>query len=262
LIEKRFTILPSAAVAYDAASACFKTGKLAETSEWWKRATQLGKDSEAAWAQVAERQAKLLDNANAIKSYQTARSKSSYDGAYASELASLYSTLGRTKEAATEILILHSDERELAATYGRLSALMTSDSAAEVVLEIILGNSNTPDIALITQWYYRHTSQWDKALRITEEIDATSNPRGTEMLRFADAARSEGAYAVAIEAYGRLIGPDADKRISLSAAYGYALTLDHQLRGQKQRYHLHVPRPSAECGRHVSRCHSYRPSVE
>ena len=230
LIEKRFQVTSSQAVAFDAAVACFKTGKIAEADGWWKKAVQIGRESEGAWAEAARRQASLLDNQRAVESYLVARSKSSFDAAYSLQLAALYSTMGNVKAAAAEILLLHSEDRELAATYGRLSALMTSDSNANIVLEVIQAKTSVPDIDYITQWYYRHTGQWAKALSITEEIDKRSNPRGTELLRFADAARSEGAFDVAIDAYGRLMGPNADKRVSLSAAYGYALTLDLQLR--------------------------------
>ncbi|MBI2793459.1 MAG: tetratricopeptide repeat protein [Ignavibacteria bacterium] len=230
LIEKRFKAVPSRTTALLASAACLKIGKVEAAEQWWSKVRDLGNDGSAAWAAIARQQSEFFLNDRAIASYLTARSKSDDDLDFALELSLLYSTTGQVAKAAEEILKAHQQQGELALTYGRLSALMTSDTASTAVGSVIMSATNIAEINFIKQWYYRHTGQWEQALIITKELDAESGQRGSEMLMFADAARAEGAYDVAIQAYGLLIDSGGDRHVSLSAAYGIAQTLDQKVR--------------------------------
>lgn len=230
LIEKRFKAVPSRTTALLASATCLKIGKVEVAEQWWSKVIELGNDGSAAWAAVARQQSEFFLNERAIASYLKARSKADDEYDFALELSLLYSTTGQVSKAAEEILRAHQQQSELALTYGRLSALMTSDSASSAVGSVIMSATNIPEISFIKQWYYRHTGQWEQALTITKELDAASGQRGSEMLMFADAARAEGAYDVAIEAYGLLIDSGSDRHVSLSAAYGIAQTLDQKVR--------------------------------
>lgn len=230
LIEKRFQAVPSRSTALLASATCLKLGKVELAEQWWAKIIEMSNDGAVAWAAVARQQSEFLLNARAIESYLTARDKSDDESAFAPELSLLYSTTGQIAKAAHEILKAHRQQRELALTYGRLSALMTSDTASEAVGSVIMSSNDIPEIEFIKQWYYRHTGQWEQALIVTKQLDAESERRGSEMLMFADAARAEGAFDVAIKAYGSLIESGGDRMVSLSAAYGIAQTLDQKVR--------------------------------
>ena len=120
-------------------------------------------------------------------------------------------------EAAAEILRELQSTGNISWTEGRLSALMTSDSASAVVKDA-LWSSSAERIDLMKLWYMEHVGNWEGALEFVKKIDEEENRRGNEILRFATKARREGAYPAALRPYEYLMqGPQTS---ALAAAYG------------------------------------------
>ena len=203
-----------------------KTGKNADV--YWKRAIELGRRSESAFASVGRAQASLLLNTEAISSFEQARSASQDKFTYADQLSRLYTTTGNYHAAVNEILTLFAITGDEYSTEGRLAAIMTTDSGA-VITGKILDSASTlnPDILRIQWWYLTQQKRWDEAFEIAAKVDDLENQNGRIILLFADAARKAQAYDIAIKAYGTLV--NKDQTIAVAASYGYTQTLDQRV---------------------------------
>ena len=116
-------------------------------------------------------------------------------------------------------------------TTGRLSALMSMDSTGKRVGSVLLSASDVPGLLRLQAWYYRTVGDWPTALRITRQIDEDENQRGNEILRFADAARRDGAYDIALDAYNVVL-KTGSKQVALVASFGVVRTLDQRISSQ------------------------------
>ena len=229
IVEKAYEEKPTASLAMLAATLCVRTGDLNKADGWWKGAIELSGNSEALNAEIGRDQRQLLLIDRAITSFLEARSLSGEPLTYARELAELYATKGQTAEAVQEVLNVHEYSGNTAATEGQLAALMTSDSAARIVGSALNGRDLKAGNRL-RLWYCQHVGDWKKALELAIAIDNEERLQGNEVLRFATAARREGAYDVALAAYERLF--TSSDQTALAAAYGYARTLDLQFAEQ------------------------------
>ena len=228
IVEERFESQPNSPLSLLLATISVRTGDMASADVWWKKAVELSDAKAKTYAQIGKAQSQLQLQSRAIKSYLNARSETGFEADFSSELGRLYTITGDVRKAAEEILLFHGLENNRRQTVGKLSALMTSDSAEQVVGQVLNGmSSDFPDRARIFVWYYQHIGDWDRALESTIEIDEEYGMQGNEILRFAAAARRAGNYDAALKAYGGLL--DGPRRVALSAAYGYARTLEQRL---------------------------------
>lgn len=231
LVTDRYESQPSSSLALVAASLEAQLGRLPEADGWWDTAVEISKDDSRVLAEVGRTQSLLMLTERAISSYQRARSATGMKHSFALQLSKLYSTSGQTKLAAEEILNHQAAANSQQETLGKLSALMTSDTATAIVGEVLVESpSDIPDRARILVWYYQQIGDWQRSFVETRAIDAQENMQGNELLRFAAIARRAGEFDVALLAYADLI--DGLPQVALAAAYGYTRTLEQRLLGQ------------------------------
>jgi tetratricopeptide (TPR) repeat protein len=226
IVDSRLQLAPSVDLALLAAGTAAKAGKPAD--KYWALAREIGGASAATLATIGQAQAAVLLNDLALASFLEARTLSADPLAFAEPLRRLYSARGRYSEATAEVLKMYQSDGDLEAAQGRLSALMATPEGAEAVGKGLssLDGSNPEGLRLYI-WHAKHTGQWQEALRLVRKLDEMENEDGQLILMFADAALRQEAYPTALEAYGSLV--DGPRKVALSAAYGFANTLDRQL---------------------------------
>lgn len=199
-----------------------------EADAHWKRAIELGRSSESAFASVGRAQASLMLTTEAISTFEQARIASQDKFAYADPLSRLYTVVGNYRAAVNEILTMFTMTGDEYSTEGRLAAIMTTESGAEITGKILDSASiSNPDLLRIQWWYLTQQKRWDQAFDVATKVDDLENQNGRIVLSFADAARKAQAYDIAIKAYGSLV--NKDQTIAVAASYGYTQTLDQRV---------------------------------
>ncbi|RPI67303.1 MAG: hypothetical protein EHM43_08840 [Ignavibacteriae bacterium] len=222
---------PSTSTAMLAAQLQAQLSKRAEAVSWWDKAVEREAGSESIHAAVAKAQADARFHSESVASYLRARKGSVDPYSYARELSTLYASLGEIEKATEETLNEHRLTQDQTSTTGRLSALMSMDTTGKRVGAVLLSASDVPGSLRLKAWYYRTLGDWPTALKITRQIDDEENQRGNEILRFADAARREGAYDIALDAYN-IVLKSGSRQVALVASFGVVRTLDQRISSQ------------------------------
>lgn len=232
VLEQRDASQPTFELSLQLAVTYWKLGRQQDASTAWNTAIKRGGDDADAWAMVAESQAQVLATQLAIQSYRTARERGEDPTAHAAPLSALYIASGEIRQGAVEVLVEFDQSNDVYRAQGRLGAVMSTREGISVVGELLAANRDPEgsDRSRLRQWYFRETKNWKAALDETVEIDRKSNAKGQELMNFADGARRDGAYDVAIEAYDRVLAGSPTEQKRLTAVYSYARTLDAKLR--------------------------------
>ncbi|MBU3742855.1 MAG: hypothetical protein FGM24_11345 [Candidatus Kapabacteria bacterium] len=217
------------------AEVLWKLGRQDDAGTAWDNAADRAGGDADAWAEVAASQAGSVANARAAASFRKARSLGDDEGAYASQLCALYIALGYLEQGAAEALKDYDASGELLRAQGRMGAIMASAKGRTILRDLLLTDDETPSIerSRLRQWYFREMRDWPTALSITIDIDKRTKALGQEALNFGDAARKEGAYDVALQAYEYVLSIAPNEQRRLTAIYSYARTLDVKFRSGK-----------------------------
>jgi len=231
LVIERVEKEPSTELAVLAGALSWKTGKTAEAERWWNKALDIGGNDEETYVALANVQSELLIPKLAIASYLKARERSGTTDAYASELAALYASTGDYRNGVREVIAEYRSSDDIQHARGKLSAFMLTPEGISYVKTVLEADATTGVQGLrLKQWFYRETRDWRAALAITRELDAAGRQRGQELIQFADGARQDGQYDIALEAYGAAMEGRSNDPMALTALYGYARTLEQRMR--------------------------------
>jgi len=231
VVEEQMRIAPSVNTAILAGTLYARTGDQEKAQLWWKKAIDLSDDDETTFLLIGAEQSQLMLHALALGSYKSARAINGDPLAYCDEIGQLSAMTGDLKTAAREALAMYGSDGDLVRVQRRLSVLLSYESgSATIAAELELMTGNSPDVLRLRQWFFRQTRSWQKALEVTALLDELSRPRGQELLLFADGARMDDQYDVAISAYQILMKDVKDERYRISAAYGSARALEQKLR--------------------------------
>lgn len=223
---------PSVEVEILLATIAVKTAKNDEVH--WTKALALGNRNESTYAAVGKAQADCMLTKKAIDSYEHARSLANDNKAYSNQLALLYGRDGNYPAAVREILAVFSINGDEYAAKGKLAAIMATPEGRKAVGEGLETEARMyPDVLRIQWWYLTQVGQWNEAFIVAKEVDQKERLAGRAILQFAEAARKEQAYDVAIKAYGELL--NAAPTIAIAASYGYTQTLDQKLSNTVKR---------------------------
>ncbi|MCX6140045.1 MAG: tetratricopeptide repeat protein [Candidatus Kapabacteria bacterium] len=234
MVDERMRIAPSVTTAILAGTLNAQVGKLEKAQEWWAKAIELSDDDETTNLLIGAEQSQLLLHKQALASYLAARKIDGESTSYGDEISQLYAINGDLEAATKEALAVYATDGDLVRLQRRLSVLLSYEKGPALVGSQLDGMaSSSPDVLRLQQWFYRQTKSWQRALTVTAKLDAMSNPRGQELLLFADAARMEEQFDISIAAYGMIMKEAPDKRYHMSAAYGSARALEQKLRGSK-----------------------------
>ncbi|MDZ4746752.1 MAG: tetratricopeptide repeat protein [bacterium] len=216
-----------------AGTLAWRLGKTDVAEQWWKDAIASDNSNAEVYALLAHDFASLTLHQRAIDTYLKARSLTD-ENEFAAPLAALYATTGNVPKGADEILRLYSLTGDVQQTKGLLSSLMTTPENTAFLKGVLNSHTDSKYSTLVLrQWFARETRDWNTALEITRELDAERKARGQEILLFADGARLDGEYDIAIKAYGEVLAlTGVASNTSLSAAYGSTRTLEQKLKLQ------------------------------
>jgi tetratricopeptide (TPR) repeat protein len=211
----------------------YKSDKKNEAIDTWREAIKLAPTNIETYKEVASSQIEMRLVEPTIQTFEQARSQFNTRLIFADELAQLYAAKGDFKNGLQEVLTVFEASKNLQGAQGRISALMVSDSAVKYISNTIEQVATTNETNLSYQklysWFLREVKQYDKSLDIVLRIDKLTRAEGREVLAFADQARNEGQYDVAVKAYSYIIDLSRSNPYSQFAYYGYARSLESKL---------------------------------
>lgn len=210
-----------------------KLGKGSERDSYWKQARELSGNEESTLLAIGRAQLGAFLFADALTSFQDARSQNGSVTAYQDEIIVCLMATGKVDKAVDESLADYTNEQDLPIIVKRLSAVLSNEAAAPVLDAKLSSSQPTPAILRLSLWFYRQQRQWEKALEAATKLDEKSTSPGSELLSFADGARADEQYSMAIDAYRNVLKRTSDQRIQTSAAYGAVRALEQRLRSAK-----------------------------
>ena len=237
-------IVEAHATARTTVEACILAGSLrARRGErdaavaWWKRAQEVSGDKEQVLVQISNEQRKAGLYDLALLSIRQARTLSGReaDHPYSEELVGLLTLTGGYAEACDEIIDVFTKERDLYRAMRSLTIILASEGAAERVMAAVERLSTTDEENLrLQQWVYRQMRAWSRALTTSIQLDRITRANGNEILMFAEGARNDEQFDIALTAYDNVLSVSKDQRTRISAAYGSVKALEQQMRRTRE----------------------------
>jgi tetratricopeptide (TPR) repeat protein len=237
-------IVEAHATARTTVEACILAGSLrARRGErdaavaWWKRAQQVSGDKEQVLVQISNEQRKAGLYDLALLSIREARTISGReaDHPYSEELVGLLTLTGGYAQACDEIIDVFTKERDLYRAMRSLTVILASEGAAERVMAAVERLSTTEEENLrLQQWVYRQMRAWSRALTTSIQLDRITRANGNEILMFAEGARNDEQFDIALLAYDNVLSVSKDQRARVSAAYGSVKALEQQMRRKRE----------------------------
>ncbi len=214
-----------------------RRGERDAAQQWWTRALDWSVDKEQTLVQISTEQRKsgLFDLA--LTSIRRARdlAGSAHEHPYSDELVSLLTLTSQYEEACNEIIDVFTTERDLYRAMRALTVVLASEGAIQYALAAVDRLSSTDeDHVRLQQWMYRQTKSWEKALATSEQLDRVTRSNGNEVLMFAEGARNDEQYEIALRAYDRVLAMSTDQRAKIAAAYGSVRTIEQQMRRSRE----------------------------
>ncbi len=236
LVESHATTTRTASACILAGALRARRGERDVAMRWWDSAIEASNDKEQAYVTVSneQRKAGLYDVALASLRKAIIQSQRQEQHPYSDEVVGLLTLTGAYDEACDEVLAVFALDRDVYRTMRALTLLLASDAAAaSIASHVARLASDQEESVRLQQWVYRQLRLWDRALDATITLDRLVRARGNELLLFADGARNDEQYGIALQAYEQVLRLAADQRTSIAAAYGSVRTLEQQLRRQR-----------------------------
>ncbi len=231
IIEERVAKAPSVPLLNQLAMAQWKSGMTVTATEQWQRALALAGNAEDALVEIGE--AQLLAGAAtvAMPTFERARSVNGNKRAHAFVIGRIALATGDVARATTEFIEDYRDRSDLLQTQGQLAAIMATPEGVRTVRDKLRGNE--PEILRLRVWFYQEVKEWNQAFEVVKMLDAATRAAGQELYTFAERARRDGQYDVAIEAFGYVADMSAAAdQWRQNALYWYVRTLDQRIRGR------------------------------
>ncbi len=202
-----------------------KAGK--PSDPYWESAEKLAHGSAESYAAIARAQASVLQSAKAVVLFERARQLSGQQSMFASDLGRLYSSLGNYDRAVQEIFKQYTMDGNEQGAKGLLAALMATPEGTKSVERGLDSLADDTDILRLRWWFLTQVHRWPEAYTVVQQLDNIENQRGRLILNFAETARMEQEYAVALKAFESLLNSTGST--SVAASYGYTATLEEQM---------------------------------
>ena len=230
IVEEHLRRRPSLADAMSLGGLYWRAGNTSQAERTWAEAAVLGKGTADVYASLAYEQARVLATPLAIASFRAARAALGTTDAYAAELTALLTAAGRLDEAVSEAMLDYRATGDQSRVQAALATIMAS-AGGPAIVATALGSDSDPEILRLRIWYARETRNWEQAFALARTLDEMQGGKGGDLLAFADRARSEGQYAIALSAYDVLIqSSTTSDQHRQNALYWSVRTLDQRLR--------------------------------
>ena len=195
----------------------WRTGKFKEGEEIWNAASKKYTTSPNFYQDLAKIQNNLRLTDRAINTLILGRKNLKQDNLFANLLSVLYIAVGDHVNGTSEILNNFYATNDLSTAQGQLYAFMTKDEAANYILERLESetsrNSNNVPLLMLYAWVLKASVKYERALDMYQLIDKKRNAQGAEIIGFAETARNDGQFDIALKAYSLII--DLGKSIKL-----------------------------------------------
>jgi len=212
--------------------ALMRRGKPDAANSAWDQAL-LRVSTEQHYRLIAGLQIEAGAPAMAAKTYQAARSRLGKPALFAEELAQLAIVARDRSTALEEILTYFEATQNLSRTQGLIATLLTGDNdqrsaTIERIGSYARRNASSVLALRLYEWALREVGDYQSALDVVTAIERQTGNTGRELYTFAERARMEGAFGVALVAYGKLMDIAKQSDLRTMALYGYVQTLEQQ----------------------------------
>lgn len=232
LAEKKAAATKSPSDAILVGTLYARQSKLDDARSWWKKARSLSEDDETTIVRIGRDQMDLFLHADALESFLAARARNGAANAYADEIFKLRSASGDVAGAVADVIASFTDDGDEIAAERRLSMLLSFDGGQKIIAENLAELPRTPVRNLrLSAWFFRETKRWKEAFDVISQIDLRSAAPGSELLLFAEGARSAEQYDVALLAYDEVARRSKEANMVMTAAFGSVRTLELRMRG-------------------------------
>ena len=213
-----------------AGSIAAKLGKTPERDEYWKQVREISGGEESTLVQLGKAQTQAFLFKDALQTFLDARKQNGSSTAYSDEVVLCLVSTASYDQAIREILADYNDEQDLPIIVKRLNIVLANEGTGKLLEAQFLSMEQTSPVRRLSLWFYRQQRRWDKALRVAIQLDESSSAPGSELLSYADGARADDQFDVAIDAYRRVMERTKDQRLQTSAAYGAVRALEQKFR--------------------------------
>ncbi|MBU3678318.1 MAG: tetratricopeptide repeat protein [Candidatus Kapabacteria bacterium] len=209
-----------------------RQNKLDNARSWWEKARSLSDDDESTIVRIGRDQMELFLHADALESFLAARTRNGSANAYADEVFKLRSASGDVSGAVADVIAAFSNDGDELAAERRLSMLLSFDGGQTIIAESLAELPRTVVKNLrLSAWFFRETKRWKDAFDVISQLDQRSAVPGSELLMFAEGARSSEQYDVALQAYDEVARRSKEANMVMSAAFGSVRSLELRMRG-------------------------------
>ncbi len=213
----------------------YNKGKIDSSKHYWNIGLSKFAGVRETYSNLSMIQNKLGLYNEAVQTLLDGRNRLSDQNIFADELSKMYIATNNFEKGIEEIIKLLHTTRRPEQAQGRIYALLENKDSKEYISQYLknLYDSNKNDLHIlqIYSWFLRETGNSEEALDLVERIDDLSNANGREIYTFANTARNDEEYDIALKALQIIIdrGQDKKNRYFSSALYNYAKTLDARL---------------------------------
>lgn len=197
-----------------------------DSARWaWQEALRRAPREAGSYRAVALAQAEVQLIDEAIATLQQGRRRLGLDTLFADELSLWYVRLGEIERGVWETLQLLQQWRDLQRVRNRLALYLALPEAAtrmrtllERAVQQFVRDTLVPYLLI---WFLQEIGEQQAAFEQVRRLDKVYQRRGMELLQFADAARQNENFALALRAYQEVLQQDPVPAVRLRALYGF-----------------------------------------
>ncbi len=231
-LEERIEDYPAPVIYILYGEVKWRLGDNKTANKFWEKTLEEYQQQDV-YTELARVQINLQLYDKAVNTFLQARNDLNNSNIFSDELSKLYIATGNYKDGLEEIIQMLMNQGDMAKSQGRLFAFLTSEEAINYI-DDKLGEyaDENPDNLYIQElysWFLRNTDNLDKALEVTIRIDEIRNSGGRNIVFFANNARDDGQYDIALKAYSYIIKQGKNNKNTPSAMYGFTRTLEQKM---------------------------------
>lgn len=211
--------------------ALFRNAQREKAIDAWEKAlSAITPPNEAAYRQLANLQIEAGAREHAVRTLLRGRQALDNRALFAEDLAQLAITAREISTALDEIFTYLDATQNLPRAQGLISTLLAFGNTESIIRDRVTRyvqvRKSSPLALRLYEWLLRQIGDYAAALDVIMQLERLTGNTGRELYSFAERARIEGAYDVALEGYSNILslGPNTD--IRTIALYGYVQTLE------------------------------------
>ncbi|MFC2132999.1 tetratricopeptide repeat protein [Bacteroidota bacterium] len=198
--------------------------------EIWNDALEINPGSPIAYRTIAQFviQQRALDEG--IEILKLGRRRLNQPDSYAYDLASLYTTMMKFKEAAEEYcFMLLKQPKQLSGIKGRMKGYLFRNDALKITLDYVhkfIEENSTPELFELLGFLYQSSGDYNSAIEYFKLIPYSSKENETDLINFANEALNIGEYNAATKTFELVKDKYPNSPNSIKASIGLARALE------------------------------------